>query len=98
MPEPRDPEGVERRVLHRLIRFAERDVLEIGSGDGRLTWRYAERSASVLGLEPDASQVARARENMPNNLRDRVTFRVADAASVDLPPAAFDVVVLAWSI
>lgn len=96
--EPRDPEGVERRALHRLIRFAGRDVLEIGSGDGRLTFRYAEEAASVLGLEPNATQLARANETMPANLRDRVTFRLADAATVDLPSSAFDVAVMAWSI
>jgi ubiquinone/menaquinone biosynthesis C-methylase UbiE len=96
--EPRDPEGVERRVIHRLIRFAGRDVLEIGSGDGRLTWRYAERAASVLGLDPDEAQVLRAREEMPDSMRGHVTFQAANAANVDLPAEAFDVVVLAWSI
>jgi cyclopropane fatty-acyl-phospholipid synthase-like methyltransferase len=96
--EPRDPEGVERRVMHRLIRFAGRDVLEIGSGDGRLTWRYAERTASVLGIDPDETQVRRARAAMPDSLRDRVGFRAADAASVELPVASFDVIVLGWSI
>jgi ubiquinone/menaquinone biosynthesis C-methylase UbiE len=96
--EPRDPEGIERRALHRLIRFTGRTVLEIGSGDGRLTFRYAEKAASVLGLEPDETQLERARQAMPEDLRDRVTFRLGDAASVDLPSSAFDVVVMAWSI
>ncbi len=93
-----DPEGMETRVLHGLVRLAGRDVLEIGSGDGRLTWRYAERAASVVGLEPEESHVLRAKAAMPAPLRNRIDFRVADAASVELPDAAFDVVVLAWSI
>jgi ubiquinone/menaquinone biosynthesis C-methylase UbiE len=96
--EPRDPEGVERRVLHRLIPFAGRDVLEIGSGDGRLTWRYADKTASVIGIEPDEGQLTSANAAMPDHLRDRVRFCKADAATVDLPESAFDVVVLAWSI
>jgi ubiquinone/menaquinone biosynthesis C-methylase UbiE len=75
-----------------------RDVLEIGSGDGRLTWRYAERAASVVGLEPEETQVLRARAGMPVALRKHIEFRVADAVSVELPDAAFDVVVFAWSI
>ena len=36
-----DPEGVETRVLHDLVDFRGKDVLEIGCGDGRMTWRYA---------------------------------------------------------
>ena len=97
-PEALDPEGVETRVLHNLVRLAGRDVLEIGSGNGRLTWRYAQRAASVLGLEPDESHVVRAKAATPELLRNRVDFRVADAASIELPDAAFDVVVFSWSI
>jgi ubiquinone/menaquinone biosynthesis C-methylase UbiE len=93
-----DPEGVETRVLHELVRLAGSDVLEIGSGNGRLTWRYAPRAASVLGLEPDESHVRRAKAATPEALRNRVDFRVADAARIDLPDAAFDVVVFSWSI
>jgi len=93
-----DPEGTETRVLHSLVRLAGRDVLEIGSGNGRLTWRYAERAASVVGLEPEESHVLRARAALPTALRDRIDFRVADATSIELSDAAFDVVVLAWSI
>jgi cyclopropane fatty-acyl-phospholipid synthase-like methyltransferase len=96
--EPLDPEGVEIRVLRKLVRLSGRDVLEIGAGNGRLTWRYAHRAASVVGLEPDESQVVRARAAMPVDLRDRVDFRIADAASVDLPDAAFDVALFSWSI
>jgi ubiquinone/menaquinone biosynthesis C-methylase UbiE len=93
-----DPQGQETRALHRLVDFAGKHVLEIGSGDGRLTWRYADHAASVLGLDPDETQIVRAREAMPSSLRSRVTFQAADAARVDLPQGAFNVVVLAWSI
>ena len=93
-----DPEGTEIRVLNSLCRFRGRDVLEIGAGNGRLTWRYADRAASVLGLEPDEGRVARAKAATTAGLRDRVEFRHADAATVDLPAARFDVVLFSWSI
>ena len=75
-----------------------RDVLEIGAGNGRLTWRYAERAASVLGVEPDEGRVGRAIAARPNALRDRVDFRHADVVTADLPAARFDVVLFSWSI
>ena len=93
-----DPEGTEIRVLDSLCRLPWRDVLEIGTGNGRLTWRYAERVASVVGLEPDEGRVARAKAATPAALRDRVVFRHADVATVDLPASAFDVVLFSWSI
>jgi ubiquinone/menaquinone biosynthesis C-methylase UbiE len=93
-----DPEGNEIRVLNSLCRLRGRDVLEIGAGNGRLTWRYAERVASVVGLEPDDGRVARAKASTTAELRDRVDFRRADVAAVNLPDAAFDVVLFSWSI
>ena len=45
-----DPEGIETKVIHKMIDFSGADVLEVGSGNGRLTWRYAEDTASVPGL------------------------------------------------
>jgi cyclopropane fatty-acyl-phospholipid synthase-like methyltransferase len=36
-------------------------VLELGCGDGRLTFRYADAAASVLGVETKCAGIARAR-------------------------------------
>ncbi|HEV2461547.1 MAG TPA: class I SAM-dependent methyltransferase [Ktedonobacterales bacterium] len=97
----RDPEQAETGVIHELINFIGADVLEVGCGDGRLTWRYAERTRSVLALDPDADAVEQARAGLaelPERLRHKVAFQVADITSADLPSEAFDVVVLAWSL
>jgi 16S rRNA A1518/A1519 N6-dimethyltransferase RsmA/KsgA/DIM1 with predicted DNA glycosylase/AP lyase activity len=93
-----DPEGTEIRVLNSLTRLSGRDVLEIGAGNGRLTWRYAEGVASVVALEPDEGRVARAKASRPAALREIVDFRHADVVTVDLPAARFDVVLFSWSI
>ena len=42
-----DPENNEPRALFDLADFNGRSVLEIGCGDGRLTWRYADNVAHV---------------------------------------------------
>ena len=93
-----DPEGTETRVLHALARFADADVLEVGCGDGRLTWRYAAATRSVLAVDPKTDVIARAVEDTPHALRGRVSFRGADVTTVALPEGAFDVAVLAWSL
>lgn len=94
----RDPEQAETRAIHELIDFAGADVVEVGCGDGRLTWRYADRTRSVLAFDPDAAAMEHARASLPEQLRHLVTFQVADITSVNVPPGAFDVVVLAWSL
>jgi protein-L-isoaspartate O-methyltransferase len=93
-----DPEGVETEVIHELVDFRRKDVLELGAGDGRLTWRYAELARSILAIEPKELLVEQARAALPAGLRRRVTFRVGDATVDPLPVAAFDAVVFSRSL
>jgi ubiquinone/menaquinone biosynthesis C-methylase UbiE len=93
-----DPEQEETRAIHDLIDFTGKDVLEVGCGNGRLTWRFAERTHSVVGLDPKAAAIETAQASAPDSLRTKVTFLVADVTTTDLPRAAFDVVVLSWSL
>ncbi len=93
-----DPEEAETRVVHELIDFGGRDVLEIGCGDGRLTWRYAHEAASVLAIDPKESEVAAARESTPDSLKSIVSFQVADITSIELPESAYDLVITSWSL
>ena len=59
-----DPEHNESNALFSLpLEWAGKSVLEIGSGDGRLTWRYADKVSRVVGLEPDAGKHNAALEN-----------------------------------
>jgi ubiquinone/menaquinone biosynthesis C-methylase UbiE len=93
-----DPEEAETRVLHALADFGGKDVLEVGCGNGRLTWRYADRATSILACDPNAGLVEWARDHVPPEWRGRVDFRADDITRMDLPEAAFDIALLAWSI
>lgn len=93
-----DPEGNETRTIHALVDFRAMDVLEVGCGDGRLTWRYAPLTRSVLGLDPNAARIEQATAATPEALKDVVRFRAADITDVDLPERAFDVAILSWSL
>jgi cyclopropane fatty-acyl-phospholipid synthase-like methyltransferase len=93
----KDPEGAEARVLVETADFTGRRVLEIGCGDGRLTWLYAPRAESVLGVDPDKEQIALARSATPPELADRVRFEVGEAEDLSRT-AVFDVAFLSWSL
>jgi 2-polyprenyl-3-methyl-5-hydroxy-6-metoxy-1,4-benzoquinol methylase len=93
-----DPEGLETQAIHELVDFSGADVLEVGCGDGRLTWRYAAKTASVVGLDPDEDKIRRANEATPESLRSKVSFVAADVTDHEVPVDAYDVVVLAHSL
>src|SRR5438552_3300086 len=93
-----DPEENESRVIHELVDFHGKDVLEIGPGEGRLTWRFADRAATVLALDPNETRIEVARKSMAEPIRSKVTFKVADVTTAALPKETFDVAILSWSL
>ncbi|MGQ0550749.1 MAG: class I SAM-dependent methyltransferase [Armatimonadota bacterium] len=93
-----DPEGIELATLDRLVSLAGKRVLEIGCGDGRLTRPLAERARSVVAIDPERLDIARARRALPTRLKGRVDFEVASGESLPFPDEAFDVAVFSWSL
>ncbi len=93
-----DPEGAEKQVLHDLVDFNGRDVFEVGCGEGRMTWLYADAAASVLGFDPDDDAISEAQRQTPEHLAGKVEFRVDDMMGVKLDEDAYDAGILAWSI
>ena len=93
-----DPEEIETKVIHNVIDFRGKSVLEIGCGNGRMTWRFAHEAASVLAFDPKEADILAAKEHIPDALKATVSFQVADISSIDLPKGAFDVAIMSWSL
>jgi 2-polyprenyl-6-hydroxyphenyl methylase / 3-demethylubiquinone-9 3-methyltransferase len=93
----RDVGNEEARILRSCSDFDGARVLEVGCGDGRLTWAYAPRATSVFGLDPDEESIAVARSDTPPELADRVRFEVGTAENLS-KTAAFEVAFLSWSL
>jgi ubiquinone/menaquinone biosynthesis C-methylase UbiE len=95
-----DPENNETRALFDMANFSGQHVLEIGCGDGRVTWRYADKAAHVTAIDPSPKQIAQAREDLPGKLQDRIEFQ--DSAFEDFAaasaPSVFDIVILSYSL
>lgn len=95
-----DPEGHEIEALFDLVDLGGKEVLEIGCGDGRLTWRYTVRAAHVTAIDPFADAIDRALESMPAAAIGRVDLRhvaFEDFAAAS-EPSTFDVAILSWSL
>jgi ubiquinone/menaquinone biosynthesis C-methylase UbiE len=98
MKPQKDPEGFERKYLLDFADFTNSRVLEIGCGDGRLTWKYAPASRLTFGLDPDFDELRLARYDCPPALHGRVHFARASAYHLPLPNETFDITILAWSL
>jgi 2-polyprenyl-3-methyl-5-hydroxy-6-metoxy-1,4-benzoquinol methylase len=96
-----DPEENETRAISQYAGNLEgKSVLEIGCGDGRMIWRYAERAAHVTGIDPDAEKINKALMACPTHLRQKVEFHnlVLDDFAARTHTDQFDIAILAWSL
>lgn len=96
----RDPAGSEIQALREAADLDGRRVLEVGCGDGRLTWRYAELASHVTAIDPDSQGIRRAEEACPPALRRKVEFRAHNLQDfhTSRPAQDFDLVLLSWSL
>jgi ubiquinone/menaquinone biosynthesis C-methylase UbiE len=98
MPAIIDPDGVEIVTIREFVDLRGLRIVEIGCGDGRLTFECGREAASVLAFDSDEDAVRKARVETPDALRRRIRFEVADAGQLELPKGEFDLALFSWSL
>jgi ubiquinone/menaquinone biosynthesis C-methylase UbiE len=98
MPIQKDPEGMEMYHLEKEVKFTNRHVLEIGCGDGRLTWRYAPSAGRVTGIDLDMVALHAAVTTCLGGFRKTISFLRASSIFLPFPPNKFDITILAWAL
>ncbi len=93
----KDPERAEVRHLLNQVDVKSRRVLEVGCGDGRLTWLYAPGTSRIAGIDLDREALKVARIERPSDMEARAIFAAADATRLPFPSASFDLAIFAWS-
>ena len=75
-------------------------MLEIGCGDGRLTWRYADSVSHVTAIDPFAEGIKRATQSLSEASKGRVEFHnvAFEEFAAVTGPSTFDTAILSWSL
>jgi ubiquinone/menaquinone biosynthesis C-methylase UbiE len=94
----RDPERNESKYLHRYAGFAQSRVLEVGCGEGRMTWQYAKAAHTTIGIDPDIDSVRVAQVDRPYDFQNKVHFSCAASEYLPFSKETFDIAILAWSL
>jgi ubiquinone/menaquinone biosynthesis C-methylase UbiE len=94
----KDPDHNEIRYLRKYVDFTDKRVLEIGCGEGRLTWQYAKEARSVIAVDLDHDSLRVAKVDRPVSLEKQVGLACAASECLPFSKEKFDIAILAWSL
>ncbi len=94
----KDPERNESKYLHRFADFRNRRVLEVGCGEGRLTWQYAGATQTAIGIDLDRDALRIACVDRPQDLHNKAFFTCTVSEYLPFSKETFDIAILAWSL
>ena len=92
------PDGMEVRLIERFTTLNGRRILEVGCGDGRLTFQYAPTARQVLAIDPDRLSIEDALDEQAALRIPNVTFRVGSIERLPARGAPFDIALFSWSL
>ena len=94
----KDPERSESKYLHEFADFTNKRVLEVGCGEGRMTWQYAKSTHTTIGIDLDTDALRIAKIDRPSGLEHTILFACAASEYLPFAKETFDIAVLAWSL
>ncbi len=94
----RPVDDIELRRLRADRFFRDKDVLDIGTGTGRLALLIAPLARSVLGLDPDPQGIREARSEARRRGVQNVRFVVSTAQDLGVGRERYDTALFSWSL
>ena len=78
--------------------FEGKEVLDIGTGHGRLAFDVAPLARHVLGVDPSDEGIRAARERCRAEGLTNVDFVLGDARELRVGRSRFDLAIFSWSL
>jgi ArsR family transcriptional regulator len=89
-----DEREVEAALVDIISAAEPRDLLDIGTGTGRMLEILAPHAQSAMGIDQSREMLSIARVNLERSGLDNASVRLGDMYQLALPDASFDAVVI----
>lgn len=93
-----DPARVMPQTILQAADLRGARILEVGAGDGRLTFQYASEARSVIGIDTTELDIRSAVAAPRMEIRGQVQFLCASATALPFSAEQFEIVLLASSL
>jgi ubiquinone/menaquinone biosynthesis C-methylase UbiE len=88
-----EPFSSELQKIEEFVDLSDRDMLEIGCGDGRLSSLLAKKVRNLTAIDPDKAMINLARRDI-----NGVDFRVGHGESLEFNDKSYDIIVFSYSL
>jgi ubiquinone/menaquinone biosynthesis C-methylase UbiE len=93
-----DPARVMPHAIFQTADLRGTRILEVGAGDGRLTFQYASQPRSVIGIDTKEQDIRSAAAGSGREIGGQVQFLCASATALPFSGEQFEIVLLASSL
>lgn len=93
----RDPENAERSLIQRYHSQPQGHVLDIGCGDGRMTWNSISNAELVVGIDIDMNELRNANCTRAEVVSTKVGFISAEDEALPFVIELFNLALFSWS-
>ena len=88
-----DKEKIELKKIEELSELKDKEVLEIGCGDGRISSLLVKKVKKLTAIDPDEESIKKAKLKIKD-----VDFRVGSGENLDFENKSFDTVIFTFSL
>ena len=93
-----DPARVMPHAILQAAALGDARILEVGAGDGRLTFQYSSEVRSVIGIDTKELDIRSAVVAPRMEIRGQVRFLCASATALPFSAEQLEIVLLASSL
>ncbi len=93
-----DEDNYQIEIMHRAVEFNNRDVLEIGCGEGKASMFLAQTTRSYTAIDPDEDRIAMALARVEGKEPASVTFQTGSGQDIGFSDNNFDLVLFTLSL
>ncbi len=93
-----DEKSHQIEIMRKAVEFSDKDVLEIGCGDGKTSMLLARNTRSYTAIDPDEDRISQASAWIDGKQPAPVSFQTGSGQDLDFPDNNFDLVLFTLSL
>lgn len=93
-----DAKGLQVKIMRQATRFENKDILEIGCGDGEISMVLAEKTRSYTGIDPDRERIAKALSRINPTKHTHIHFKSGSGQDLAFEDSSFDLILFTLSL